>query len=181
MSSLQNRKNIGAQPPDEVPFSIVVVVDSDTTDSRCDFSHLQGSLDSIAHQVGSPPLEVIVPFPAGLGGIDAVQQCFPDVIWFPCTDLKTYTGQGGSREHHDELRGCGLAIARGKLVGLLEDHARPDRHWVAAMIEAHHEPYAAIGGAMDNGITNALNWAVFFCDFGKVPEPCDAGRNLFCE
>ena len=37
-------------------------------------------------------------------------------------DLRTYAGGGGSREHHDELRARGLAVARGAVVALIEDH-----------------------------------------------------------
>jgi hypothetical protein len=157
-------------------LSVVVALVSDTTDGHCDLSHLAGCLEALAGQVGAPPLEIIVPYPASLTGMEEIRRRFPGVVLLPCADLKTYTGRGGSREHHDELRACGLAVARGDLLGLVEDHVRPDPHWAAAMTEMHRGPYAAVVGAMDNSVDRALNWAVYFCDFGKYQNPLPEGE-----
>ncbi len=32
--------------------------------------------------------------------------------------------------------------------------------------QAPRTGYAAIGGAIENGINRPLNWAVYYCDFG---------------
>ena len=35
------------------------------------------------------------------------------------------------------------------------------------IVDMHQKyPYAAIGGAIENGIDQLLNWAVYFCNFG---------------
>jgi hypothetical protein len=164
------------QPPE---LSVVVVIVSDTTDARCNLAHLTGCLEALGHQIDAPPLEVIVPYHTHVTGIDELERCFPDVVFVPCEELKTWTGKGGSREHHDELRARGLAVARGEIIGLLEDVARPDPRWAAEMIAAHQGPYAAVGGAIENGIDRALNWAVYFCDFGKYQNPVPAGESTF--
>jgi hypothetical protein len=95
-------------------------------------------------------------------------------------DIKTLGDLGGSHEHHDELRGRGLALARGEVVGMLEDHARPDAHWCAGMVQAHRRAaFAGIGGAIENGIDRALNWAVYFCDFGRYQNRLPEGETPF--
>jgi len=159
-------------------LSVVAAVVSDTTAGHCDLSHLAGCLEALGGQVGAPSLEVIVPYPSGLAGMDEMRQRFPDVVFLACDGLKTYTGRGGTREHHDELRARGLAAARGEILGLLEDHARPDRKWAASMAAAHRRPYAGVGGAMDNDVNRALNWAVFFCDFGRYQNPLPEGETV---
>jgi len=81
----------------------------------------------------------------------------------------------GGREHHHELRARGLAFARGKIIGLLEDHAIADPNWCARVIAAHGKPYAAIGGAIENKVDRALNWGVYFCDFYRYQNPVPEG------
>jgi Glycosyl transferase family 2 len=160
-------------------LSVVVVIVSDTTDSRSDVSHLAPCLEALSQQVDAPPMEIIVPYHGNVSGMELIKAQYPDVVFIAANDLKTYTGHGGSREHHDELRARGLAVARGEIIGLLEDHARPDPRWCARMVEAHQQTYAAVGGAIENGIDRPLNWAVYFCDFGKYQNPLPAGESLF--
>jgi hypothetical protein len=160
-------------------LSVVVVIVSDTTDARADVSHLARCLEALAGQVEPPPVEVLVPYHPAVEGIEELQTRFPEVVFFQADGLKTYTGVGGSREHHDELRARGLAAARGPIIGLLEDHARPDPRWCARVVAAHQQPYAAVGGAIENGINRPLNWAVYFCDFGKYQNPVPAGESPF--
>ncbi len=91
-------------------------------------------------------------------------------------DLKTYTGRSGSREHHDELRARGLALARGRIVALIEDHGIPAVDWAERVLEEHKQPFAGLGGAIENGIDRPLNWAVYFCDFLRYQNPLPAGE-----
>lgn len=165
-------------PPDPL-LSVVIAIVSDTTQSQADTSLLGGCLESLALQIDAPPMEVIVPFHSCVDGIDRLRSRFPDVAFVRVDDLRTYTGQGGSREHHDELRARGLAAARGQIIGLLEDHARPDQHWCASMVEAHRQGYAAVGGAIENGVDRLVNWAVYFCDFGRYQNPVSEGESSF--
>ncbi len=164
---------------DAVKLSVVVAIVSDTTDSRCNVSHLEGCLEALTQQLDPPSIEIIVPYHQHVEGIEGVKHRFPDVVFTPAKNLTTYTGRGGSREHHDELRARGLAIARGEIVGLIEDHGRPDPYWCARVVEAHRQNYAAVGGAMENGIDRPLNWAVYFCDFGKYQNPAPEGESPF--
>ena len=80
------------------------------------------------------------------------------------------------------MTSCALAVSPrpgAKSWRLLEDHARPDAHWAANVVAAHRQTHAAVGGAIENGIDRALNWAVYYCDFGKYQNPVPAGETPF--
>lgn len=168
------------QQPDDVVLSVVVAVVSDTTDRTYALSHLAGCLTALRQQVEPPPMEIIVPYPADEPAFQRVAERFPDVRFIPVTELQTHPAGESTREHHDELRAHGLAAARGEIVGLLEDHARPDRGWCWRVVKEHRRTDAvAVGGAIENGIDRALNWAVYFCDFGKYQNPVPAGETTY--
>ena len=127
-------------------LSVVVAIVSDTTD-RPDASHLEPCLAALMQQAGAPAMEIIVPYHPAVEGIAGLRNQHPDVRFLEVPDLRTYTGRGGNREHHDELRARGLAQARGSLVALIEDVGIPARDWSARVVEAHHQPFAAVRGA----------------------------------
>ena len=156
-------------------LSVVVALVSDTTE-RANVDLLRPCLESLRRQVNPPSLEIIVPHYPGVEGLEGLRLEFPEVRFLPVTDLKRYTGRSGSREHHNELRSRGIAAARGEIVALLEDHGVASENWCAGMVAAHAAPVAAIGGAVENRVDRALNWAVYFCDFGAYQNPVPHGQ-----
>jgi hypothetical protein len=160
-------------------LSVVIVIVSDTTRSRYDTEHLAGTLEALAAQVDAPAMEVLVPYRTPLDGVEELARQHPGVRFLPVSDLRSYRRTAGGREHHDELRARGIEAARGDIVAMLEDHGRPDAHWARRMAAAHREPWAAVGGAIENGIDRPLNWAVYFCDFGRYQNPLPAGESEF--
>jgi Glycosyl transferase family 2 len=158
-------------------LSVVVAIVSDTTRARADARLLAGCLQALADQVEPPPIEVIVPVHERVDGIAALRERFPAVAFVEIAGIAFAEGAG--REHHDVLRARGLAAARGDLVALIEDHAWPDPDWSAGVVAAHRDGPAAIGGAIENGIDRPLNWAVYFCDFGRYQSPLPAGPAAF--
>ena len=157
-------------------LSVVVAIVSDTT-GQADASHLELCLTALKQQTGAPSMEIIVPYHPSVTGIGAMRRRHPDVRFLEVRDLKTYTGQGGSREHHDELRARGLALAHGDIVALIEDHGIAAPNWCARLGEAHLRPFAGVGGAIENGIDRPLNWAVYFCDFLRYQNPLPDGES----
>jgi GT2 family glycosyltransferase len=153
-------------------LSIVVGIVSDTTEAVPRSDLLADCLEALAQQVDPPPYEIIVPHLEHVEGLEAVKARFPDVRFLPMPDV---VARVGGREHHDVLRARGLAAGRGDLVGLLEDHARPDPRWAANVEAAHRQSHAAVGGAIENAVDRALNWAVYYCDFGRYQNPVPAG------
>lgn len=120
-------------------------------------------------------MEVIVPHHRDVDGIEELSERYPAVHFRLIPDVSIAGRGGGGREHHDTLKAYGLKIATGDVIALLEDYARPDPTWSAKIIEAHRRSPAAIGGAIQNGIDKALNWAVYFHDFGRYQNPLPAG------
>jgi Glycosyl transferase family 2 len=165
--------------PDSPMVSVVVAIVSDTT-GHTDTAHLEPCLSALIEQsVGvGPTNEIIVPYHPAVEGIERLRSRFPTVRFLKVTDLRSYTGQHNSREHHDELRARGMAEANGEIVALIEDHAIPAPDWIARLAEAHHDPVAAVGGAIENGIDRPLNWAVYFCDFLRYQNPLPEGESF---
>jgi hypothetical protein len=161
----------------EPKLSVVVTVVSDTSE-QAGTDHLEGCLEALRQQAKSPPMEVLVTCDARLGGIKELEQRFPEASFIVVEKLRT-ARSGPSREHHDELRGIGMRKARAPLIALIEDVGRPDSNWAAAMVREHVQPYAAIGGVMENGIDRPLNWAVYFGDFGRYQNPVPRGPSAY--
>ena len=157
-------------------LSIIVGFSSDTTAPVARADHLAECLDALAKQVDAPPMEIIVPHHEPIEGLDAVKQRFPDVRFLSSPDVVKHVG---GREHHDVPRGRAIAAAKGELVGLLEDHELPDPRWAANVVAAHRRADAGIGGAIENGVDRALNWAVYYCDFGRYENPVPEGETAF--
>src|SRR5208282_3362209 len=136
-------------------LTVVVTVVSDTSE-QSDTLNLEGCLEALRQQVNPPPMEVLVTCDARLPGIRELEPGFPEVSFIAVEELHR-ARSGPSREHHDELRGIGMRKARAPLIALIEDVGRPDPTWAAALVKEHAQSYAAIGGAMENGINRPLN------------------------
>lgn len=76
-----------------------------------------------------------------------------------------------------QLRSYGIGLANGEIVALAEDHCFFDEHWCQDIKKAHESNHAAIGGAIENtDNSRALDWAVYFYDYGKFMSPNEAGE-----
>jgi hypothetical protein len=164
---------------DAPKLSVIVVIASDTISPRANVSHLEGCLKALSRQEQSPAMEVIVPHHQDVDGIEELSRQFPTIVFLPVPSASIAHRRGGGREHHDVLRTHGLKAATGEVIALLEDYARPAPDWSANIMAAHGEKSAAIGGAIENGINRPLNWAVYFCDFGKYQNPLPSGPAAF--
>lgn len=75
-----------------------------------------------------------------------------------------------------DLRRAGIERARGRIVALVEDLCFFDRQWCAEIKKAHASDFSVIGGAVENASgEKALDWAVYFYDYGKYMSPNEAG------
>jgi hypothetical protein len=72
---------------------------------------------------------------------------------------------------------AGVREAIAPLVSYAEEHAYPAPGWAEALIKAHRQSWAAIGGTIANANPgNSVNWASFFTDFGPWVEPAEGGE-----
>jgi hypothetical protein len=161
---------------DSPVLSVVVAIVSDTT-GPADATHLESCLAALMRQKDAPPTEIVVPHLPSTKGLPQVRQKYPNVRFMEVTDLKMYTGISGSREHHDELRARGMATTHGEIVALIEDHGAAGEAWSKNLAAAHRQPFAGLGGAIENGIDRPLNWAVYFCDFLRYQTPLPEGES----
>jgi hypothetical protein len=75
-----------------------------------------------------------------------------------------------------EGNAAGVQQASAPLVSLLEDHAYPDSGWAEALIEAHREPWAAVGPVMGNpNPSRAVSCVDFLLAFGTWSIPTPSG------
>lgn len=93
----------------------------------------------------------------------ALRQEHPHVTWIDAPAGSTIPQQ----------RGLGICRSRGEIVGLIEDDCVANGGWCAAAIAAHAGgQHNAVGGPVAAGeYTTGLDWAVFFCEFGRFLPP----------
>jgi hypothetical protein len=144
---------------------------------------LPGALAALAAQEDAPTFEVIVPVDATVEGLDALRARRPGARFLEVegTDLLARSADIGVRhEAIDRRRAAGLAAARGEIIALTEEYARPAPDWCAQLAAVHGAlPHAVIGGAIENAADRALNWAVFFGDAGRYQSPLPEGPAVF--
>ncbi|MFN8004702.1 MAG: glycosyltransferase [Acidobacteriota bacterium] len=158
----------------EPDLSIIVAVIAGGQDA------MTTCLTQLEPHVRGRNMECLAPYDARLDGVPALAARFPWVRFIDARGQVDASKFGdSSREHHDILRAIGLNQARGRLIALLEDHGTPSPDWLPAVLEAHRGPEAAIGGAVENGLDRPLNWAVYYCDFGRYQNPVPEGPAEF--
>jgi hypothetical protein len=149
---------------------IITVVSGKESVRRC--------LEALHPQVNPDEGEIIVPYDKWSTKIGCLAVDFPGVRFhfisepgFASLDKVT------SRQHrlYDRRRAVGLTLARGQIIAMTEDHAVPAADWYSQILAAHQQPYAVIGGLIDNGIDKPLNWALYYCDFGRCGSPRSSG------
>lgn len=150
---------------------VVTVVDGGQALERC--------LDALQQQDHPPTLEVIVPYDDAAADVSSLAPRYPSVLFLPMGAVPTErdsSSAAGQHELFDRRRATGLAAATGELIAILEDRGVPRPNWARVAVELHARlPHAAIGGAIENGRDRLLNWAVYFCDFGRYQLPFQAG------
>jgi hypothetical protein len=71
-----------------------------------------------------------------------------------------------------EMRGRGVAEARGGMIAVLGEHLRPASSWLRAIREAQAQGRDVIGGPVDNrGGASAAEWAFFLSEYGRFMPP----------
>jgi len=155
--------------PESPRVSVVVVRTGDERDA----AELAATLDALGKQTIAP-LETIVPCTT-MEGVAGLRERHPGVAFLAAAPV----APARSGERLDELRAIGVAAARGDVIAVTEECCRPDRDWIDRMLKAHKANYAAIGGAIENGVDRLLNWATYFADLGRYQNPLPAGESGF--
>jgi len=157
-------------------LSVVVALISGKVDD------LRTCLEALRAQADPVDKEVLVPFDQAAAAVAELKRDFPEVDFIPAEEQRPVAVRGeGVREHHDTLRTVGIERARGRVIALTEDHAHVSPDWCSEMLAALERfPRAgAVGGAVDCDSRSAVNWAVYFGDFGRYQSPVPEGPAEF--
>jgi len=149
---------------------VVTIVDGGTTLERC--------VEALHQQAGTVPLEVLVPFDDTVDHVADLASRYPDMQFLPMGKVETARPSGTAAGQHElfvRRRAHGLAAASGYLIAILEDRGVPRPGWAQEFVRLHESlPNRVIGGSIANKDPGWLNWAVFFCDFGRYEPPFEA-------
>jgi hypothetical protein len=127
------------------------------------------AVDSLYEQALAVGAEIIVADGCGQGA--------PPVSQYPVVRRLTLPGASVF-----QLRASALAVSRGAIVAVTEDHCRVAPDWCQRILTAHREyPQAdMIGGAVENGADRfAIDWANFLIANDRFLPPLSRGEQSF--
>lgn len=156
----------------ELALTVVITVVSGRESVRRNLTALYPQVDFVDS-------EIIVPFDKWSYDVGSLAAEFPKVRFHFINNLGLAASANISAHQHrlyDRRRAVGLHLARGRIVAMTEDHAQPAEDWCRQILLAHQQPYAVIGGAIENSIELPLNWALYYCDFGRYGLPFASGE-----
>lgn len=156
-------------PNNEVQLSILITVVSGKQAVRRCLSALRPQVESVA-------AEIIVPYDDWSLDVGELKPEFPEVKFFRIANSVAATVPAHQHRLYDLRRAAGLAQTKAGVIAMTEDHAVPAADWVSRILAAHQRPFAVIGGAIENGIDQPMNWALYYCDFGRYGSPLPAGE-----
>jgi hypothetical protein len=140
---------------------------------------IQENLKVLCPQIDFEHAEIIVPFDKWSSDVGELASEFPEVNFHFIDELGLAASEKISSHQHrlyDRRRAVGLQLARGNVIAMIEDHGRPADDWVSQMLKAHEQPFEVIGGAIENAEDRPLNWALYYCDFGRYGRPFKTGE-----
>jgi hypothetical protein len=137
------------------------------------------SLRAICPQVDFATAEVIITYDQWSADVGDLTEEFSQVRFHFINDLGAASSVNVSSHQHrlyDRRRAVALSLARGRLIAMTEDYAVPAADWCRQVCIAHEQPYAVIGGSIENAVDRPLNWAWYYCDFGRYGNPLRRGE-----
>jgi glycosyltransferase involved in cell wall biosynthesis len=123
-------------------------------------------LEAIAAQTFAGELETVV---VDVTGDEASPLRFPDDLRMVLLALPRETTWG-------EARAAGLRRATAPVVAYIEEHCYPSHGWAEALMEAHREPWAAVGYAFTNANPESYPArTAMMLDYGRWAHPARGG------
>jgi hypothetical protein len=117
-------------------------------------------------------LEIVIVAPSedGLEADESVLATFHSFQVVEAGEIKTV----------GEANAAGARQASAPVIALVEEHSYPHPGWAEALIEAHRQPWAAVGPVVDNAPGDSLvGWADFLVGYGPWLDPSRAGVRDF--
>jgi hypothetical protein len=135
---------------------------------------LRRCLEVLYPQVDFREVEIIVPFDKWSKEIGEIVSEFPEVKFHFIENLGLATSDKITAHEHrlyDRRRAVGLNLSQGRIIAMTENHAVPAEDWIKQIMDLHKQPFDVIGGAIENNINKPINWALYYCDFGRYGKP----------
>ncbi len=149
------QKHAAAQRP---PAMSVIVTTPDS------YETIRGLIDCLRRQTSRDALEVIVVAPS----LEVVRSGLANLDDFCCWRVVAL----GPLRTVAQAKAAGIRHATAPVVVLTEDHSFPNPTWARALINAHRQPWAAVGPAMGNGNPQSMvSWADFIIGYGAWLDP----------
>lgn len=146
----------------DIPLSIVVAGRNAPEMLEC--------LDALYPQGQAAHAELIVADSSDNGTDETVRSRFPNICLLHFSDPLTLS----------ELRTKAIAVARGRVIAILDAFSIVNENWVSEVLRAHRErPNLAIGGAVelyDPAKQDLSTWAVYINEYGMFMLPREAGE-----
>lgn len=136
-------------------LSVVVV----TTDS---YESVRRTVQGVSQQTVREAVQLIIVVPS-CQRLDLIEELagFHSVVQL---EVGTVVEQGPARA-------AGARSATAPIVAFLEDHVFPQPDWAEALIEAHREPWAAVGPIVLNANPDTMvSWTQFLLAYGEFSE-----------
>ena len=125
------------------------------------WSDLERCLEALERQSGDVT-EVLVADRVGAAVREPAARRFPRMKIIPAAPGTTIP----------QLRAMAFEQARGRLVGVIEDHVLVPDDWAGRMIAAHDEGAQVVGGSVRNAATGRLvDRAAFLCEYSHCLAP----------
>jgi len=139
-------------PQDSPEMSVILVLDDS-------FKVLHKSIQCLRLQTARDRLEIVI--------VDSLPDDFIDHAML--ADFKRLQiVKVSSHTSFGETKAAGFRNATCEIVAFTEDHSYPNSVWAEALIEAHREPWAAVGPAVGNANPiNMFSWADLFILYGR--------------
>ncbi len=147
---------ISANP---VKLSIVVVsIYSQRSLRRC--------LDSILACENQDGIEVIVANSSSDTSLSYLAVKYPSVRFI----------QFSENTGIPDLSAGGIAQTSGEIIALTDSSCLVDVGWITSILKAHQSQSAVVGGTVEiHGLTKAVDWAAYFCEYGEFMYPLRTG------
>ena len=145
----------------KIPLSVIVA----TTNP---WPEIQDCLNSVYHQIEETGSELII--------ATGVNDAIPEQILKKYKHLKMLFFPGADVF---ELRARVLALAKGEIIAITEDHCTVSENWCAGIIKSHQDnpDFPAISGAILNGSPHSLfDRANYFSIFSDFLPPIQADK-----
>ena len=149
----------------DTPFVSVVIA------SVNGFPWIGACLDALTRQRGGIAYEILVLDRCGETVREEIRRRFPQ------PEIRVLPVEGCPSI--PKLRALGMAAARGRMIGILEDHCNVPPTWFQSIGRAHRAGHRAIGSGVENGaVERVTDWAVFFCEYAKFMPPVQGGTGV---